>query len=330
MKRMYRRLCWLLVLALMIGTLLCGCSAEKGPFKILLDGVEADSIRYTPGTVNYQVSVIERDGKFGLIDFKGNIVLPIEYRDIWLRRPTYDSRERMLFAYTNDGSWTGVFLEADGTVSEIEDPGGWGEEHSYLVYWNDGIPVVWGDTLGLGGSTFEAYKKMWYPMGNGLGTISIAPATVVPIQKMQGLTTNEYDEIVVNVPSEEYALLDFTTGELLTDFIYEECSRVGFVDGVLPVKKDGKWGYVNDNGEEITEFIYDASGIGGESIWTYTKMYASTNGYTVVRQGDKWGLIDNKGNTVVEPIYDDISQVTNKGLFWIKRDGKWAVAKLRK
>lgn len=327
MKRMYRRLGWLLVLALMIGTLLCGCSAEKGPFKILLDGVEADSIRYTPGTVNYQVSVIERDGKFGLIDFEGNIVLPIEYSSIDLGETEPNSGVMMLRAI-DEANGRHMFLEADGSVSEIC-PSGWGYD-GYDVYWNNGIPMVWSIQDGVVGSTFEAYKRMWYPLSNGLGTIPLEPATVVPVQEMKGFTENEYDETVVDLVSEKYALLDFTTGELLTDFVYEECSRVGFVDGVLPVKKDGKWGYVNDKGEEITEFIYDAAGTGGESIWTYTKMYASTNGYTVVRQGDKWGLIDNKGNTVVEPIYDDISQVTNKGLFWIKRDGKWAVAKLRK
>ena len=29
------------------------------------------------------------------------------------------------------------------------------------------------------------------------------------------------------------------------------------VDGIIPVKKNGKWGYLNENGEEVFPFEYD-------------------------------------------------------------------------
>ncbi len=322
MKRMYRRLCWLLMLALMIGTLLCGC--EKG----LPRGVEADSIRYTPGTVNYQVSVIERDGKFGLIDFKGNIVLPIEYNSIELGETEPNSGATMLCA-SGSSNVSPVLLEADGTISDIE-ASAWGYDWGGGVYWSNGVPMVWMRQDGVVGSTFEAYKRIWHPEYNLLGTIALTPSTVVPVQEMKGYTKNEYDETVVDVVSEKYALLDFTTGKLITDFVYEDYSNVGFVEGVLAVKKDGKWGYINEQGTALTAFEYDTCVISDDNRWSSIRMYASTNGYIVVRQGDKWGLIDNKGNTVVEPIYDDISQVNDKGQFWAKSGGKWSVEQLPK
>ena len=45
----------------------------------------------------------------------------------------------------------------------------------------------------------------------------------------------------------------------------------------------GKWGFVNDKGEPICEFIYD-------EVRDYSENIAA------VRINDKWGYIDEKGN----------------------------------
>lgn len=319
---------WALVLVLVIGVLLLpGCTAEPATWTIRLDGIEADTIRYSKGTVNYQVSVIERDGKFGLIDYEGNIVVPIEYDAISLRETEPYGDEMVLVTGDYEKSYC---FAADGTATVVE-PGldGWGYEGGIDVYWYEDRPLVLDAISGNVGSTYEAYAEHWYPHYGSLGTIALTAPTVVPVQQLSAYMIDEESSwYEAELISEKYALLDLKTGKLLTEFVYDDCHSIGMIEGVLPVKKGDKWGYVNDKGKELTEFIYDASEISDDGYWSSVRMYAFTNGYTVVRQGDKWGLIDKNGNTVVEPVYEDISQVNDKGLFWIKRNGQWAVAEI--
>ncbi len=321
-----------LVLALVISALLLpGCTAQPTGWTIRLDGIEADTIRYSKGTVNYQVSVIERDGKFGLIDYEGNMVVPLEYDEIELAETDYGAGVTMLHAYKSTSETAGamsIIFEADGTVSDVV-PSGWGYEGGADVYWHNDQPLVLSRFDGAVGSTYEAYAGRWYPQYNLLGTIVQTAPTIVPVQHINSYAwDDEIGNQVVDTVSDKYALLDLKTGKLLTEFVYEDHSSIGFVEGILPVKKDGKWGYINEKGEALTEFIYDASEISDDGRWSPVRMYASTNGYTVVRRGDTWGLIDKSGNTIVEPVYEDISQVNDKGLFWIKRNGRWAVAEI--
>lgn len=56
-------------------------------------------------------------------------------------------------------------------------------------------------------------------------------------------------------------------------------------------KKDGKYGYVNNKGIVIVDYIYDDA--------TEQNKY----GYSAVKKDGKWGAIDQKGKVIVEPKY---------------------------
>ena len=51
------------------------------------------------------------------------------------------------------------------------------------------------------------------------------------------------------------ALYNMTTGQPITEFIYEDAKW--FEDGYCPVKRDGKWGFIDENGTEVTDIIFD-------------------------------------------------------------------------
>lgn len=57
-------------------------------------------------------------------------------------------------------------------------------------------------------------------------------------------------------------------------------------------KKDGKYGYVNDKGIVIVDYLYEDA--------TEQNKY----GYVAVKKDGKWGCLDSKGQVVVEPNYD--------------------------
>ena len=57
-------------------------------------------------------------------------------------------------------------------------------------------------------------------------------------------------------------------------------------------KKDGKFGFVDKDGNVVVDYIYDDA--------TEQNQY----GYAGVKKDGKWGSIDSKGNVVQEPVYE--------------------------
>ena len=57
-------------------------------------------------------------------------------------------------------------------------------------------------------------------------------------------------------------------------------------------KKDGKYGFVDKDGNVVVDYIYDAA--------------TSQNnfGYAAVKKDGKWGSIDDKGTVIQEPTYN--------------------------
>lgn len=57
-------------------------------------------------------------------------------------------------------------------------------------------------------------------------------------------------------------------------------------------KRDGKYGFVDKNGNVVVDYIYDEA------------MEQNEFGYCSIKQDNKWGSIDYTGNVVLEPTYD--------------------------
>jgi hypothetical protein len=66
-----------------------------------------------------------------------------------------------------------------------------------------------------------------------------------------------------------------------------------FIRGYAIVSKDGKYGIINEDGEEVVALNF-------ESISYFIGDYAK------VKIGDKFGFVDKTGKIVIEPKYDKI------------------------
>ncbi len=291
--------------------------------------IPADDIRYLDSDVGYKFAIIERDGKCGLINTDGEIILPVEYSSIDLNflAPS-DMRLRLQAVISSENEYTTYWIEADGTLTENL-YGGWGAEGGIGIYWMNGKPIMIDFFEGEIEYSVDRYTsdmgyKWSYAVASG------KQSDIIPIREIKGYTEDQgwYYVDDENLVSNKYALYNFRTKELITDFIFDDCSNEKFVEGILPVKKDGKWGYVNESGEMITDFIYDASETKeyyGNIIET---MYYTQSGYTIVRQGDLFGLMDKNGEFVLDIKYDDISQVNPDGYVWVKNGSNWTVIKI--
>ncbi|EOZ2107593.1 WG repeat-containing protein, partial [Campylobacter coli] len=67
----------------------------------------------------------------------------------------------------------------------------------------------------------------------------------------------------------------------------------GFSEGLVAVKLNGKWGFIDKSGKIVIESKFDSGGHFSE-------------GLAGVKLNGKYGLIDKSGKIVIEPIFDDI------------------------
>lgn len=101
---------------------------------------------------------------------------------------------------------------------------------------------------------------------------------------------------------------------------YEDIGFYG--DGMIPVKKDGRWGYIDTNGEmKITP--------------AYTEISSFCQGLALVSDNCLWGIIDKKGGFVIAPQYEmirDLNPLSKNSkddiIVGVKKDGKWGVVDL--
>ena len=120
-------------------------------------------------------------------------------------------------------------------------------------------------------------------------------------------------------------------GNILTQCIYDD---VFDIEGeLIPVKKDGLWGYVDIDGKEVIPCIYQ-----GTFNYEYGKLetgeygnvlnyypYPVIDGRIVVKnQDDKYGVIDTSGNVLIEFEYDYGSPYYDNSVI-LKKDGEWIV-----
>ena len=132
----------------------------------------------------------------------------------------------------------------------------------------------------------------------------------------------------------KYAI--WNDNKLQTDFIYDECGSEN--SGLLAVKKDGKWGYVDNKGNVVIPLKYDASWTGyspvgmmdGSYQVTKSYCYAASEGYVTLIKDGKWEIRSTDNKAIILPgIFEKILPVYD-GKCWVKKNGKWGVIELNK
>ncbi len=80
-------------------------------------------------------------------------------------------------------------------------------------------------------------------------------------------------------------------------------------DGLFPVPVNGKWGFVDIEGDMVISPIYDGAGDFSE-------------GLARVGVGAKWGFVDREGNLVAEPVYEEAGDFS-EGLAAVRVGQRW-------
>ncbi len=100
----------------------------------------------------------------------------------------------------------------------------------------------------------------------------------------------------------------------ITGAVYEDA--VISANGLCFVKQQGKWGLADENGEMITDFIYDdvAKNSHGEAF---------ASGYAVVKDSAGYFVVNEKGEALNEFRYADAKGMEGSWIAVADKNGKW-------
>lgn len=118
-------------------------------------------------------------------------------------------------------------------------------------------------------------------------------------------------------PTSSSEVADSTTEKHRTDFVIApKFNKPGtFQDGLAPVKKNDRWGYINTEGE-----------------WQLNPQFSGArsfnNGLAAVRTPDGWGYITSEGNWHISPQFEK-AESFREGLAGVRKNSKWSFINTR-
>ncbi|MGN1377263.1 MAG: WG repeat-containing protein [Dorea sp.] len=259
-------------------------------------------------------AVVETDEGLGLIAMDGQLKTDIAYEEIYT-------------IWVDDQY---ILIRSEPQYEEE-----WDCDWDMYCLYNDRVePAMFGDA-GITVSFYSYDDDLHNTLENvewDMGADTSIPEEPIPIQDFdEELEPYQYDYCWPLDEDSLYAV--YAEDRLVTDFIYDACGSCS--EGLIAVQKDGKWGYINEQGEEVIPMEYDASWKQYTPLGTYGPdeyqefCYAASDGYVVLRKDDVWELRDVSGNIVVPAgAFEEIRPVY-EGKCWVKKNGKWGVIRLK-
>lgn len=235
--------------------------------------------------------VVKKGNLYGIYDYEGNELYPVSaegreymgkpespfrhdlisgvfYIDDKEYNMTDDYTARIVQGFTEDFKGTEEYKIPDGLCSNPE----------YLVWYNGNIckdsfismdkPVKSDVTLNdMPNAVLSYVKDVTYVKGSAI----ITDKNVVTFEDY-GLESF-INNMVVLSDGEKYSVYNHSKKMMVTGFDFEDIKF--YEDGYIPCKKDGKWGYLDKDGNVAIDFVFDdASTVYDNKAWVaYNGLY---------------------------------------------------------
>lgn len=274
---------------------------------ISFDGSQVDP-NNEKNTAYANYSVIRQNGKYGIIDYSGNMVVPAEYDDYY----TCWCGEVTLFNIINEKNDEYEYCSIDSSNQVVY----YAAEHhdsSPKYYWNSNEEKIYvKDADEEQGEEYTGKK-----------------AVVVCKADVKKSDNGFYDISPVSEPLYGLAKKD----KLILDMQYTDFYAPAYKGAGLTCiafeNDEGKWGYVGSDGKTIIDFKCDGdmSAYCGKVIDDEMAVhpYLFTDDYLPVSIDSSYGYYDIDGNCIVKPGEFDQARPAHNGKAWVMKSGKWGV-----
>ena len=294
-------------------------SAEKKDYRwVLKPTIQASNIispdlsQINPDlTLNkayYYTSVIYNNGKYGLIDYDGKLLVEPDYDYYYI----CSCGDIVLYDMADKQITRRCSIKQN---SEIVDDTKMHPANTPQYFWDESTEKVYVKY------TKETYAKEFK-----------GDRTVVAVKtSLTKISDNEYAIPAITDPA--YALIK--SNKIVLGFDYEDYYAASFRKNkatAIALKKDGKWGYVSEDGDEILPFEFDgimsayvSNNLDNEGV---PHPYLFSEGKVAVSKDSNCYYYDMEGNCIAfDGEFDQIRPVIN-GRAWVKYNGKWGVIRL--
>jgi len=158
---------------------------------------------------------------------------------------------------------------------------------------------------------------------NNCGYINSSGKIIIPFGKYTYCFTEKFDKMAIVSLKDKpgYYAIDRKENILFEVLGYDNAPDK-LCEGLVRIKKDGKIGFANENGEIIIQPQFEAA-------MPFSKGYSAVCiGGTLAKDGEydirvngKWGLINKNGGVVVKVIYEDLRNIN--GEIKVKENKIW-------
>lgn len=274
---------------------------------ISFDGSQVDP-NNEKNTAYANYSVIRQNGKYGIIDYSGNMVVPAEYDDYY----TCWCGEVTLFNIINEKNDEYEYCSI-GSSNQVVYYAAEHHDSSPKYYWNSNEEKIYvKDADEEQGEEYTGKK-----------------AVVVCEADVKKSDNGFYDISPVSEPLYGLAKKD----KLILDMQYTDFYAPAYKGAGLTCiafeNDEGKWGYVGSDGKTIIDFKCDGdmSAYCGKVIDDEMAVhpYLFTDDYLPVSIDSSYGYYDIDGNCIVKPGEFDQARPAHNGKAWVMKSGKWGV-----
>ena len=276
----------------------------------LYENIEFDSTN--------NILILQQNAKQGVYDIEGNMILPIQYENITFAGKYLNAnKDGKLLVFDTTGtlqsedSYKSVELVANGKYSiTINRDNKYGvmdsnktnileNKYSYIEYAFDNYFIVSIDgksgVVDDKGNTIISIDKDIVQNIRGTNIIQVINSSTnifeIYNRNMEKILTKSDARIyirdkyieVTSIDDIEY--LDFDGNKQDTNVMFAN-------NKIFAKQQNGKWGYVDKDGNTVIDFKYDMA--------TNINEY----GFGAIKINGKWGVIDQNGNIVKEPTYE--------------------------
>lgn len=270
----------------------------------LLKSVEASYIRHVLPDIMLEVH-FEKNGKHGLFDDDFNVIIENKYDEINIVNDN--------FLFVRNVNQSVVLNKHNDIVKEFDFPFVLNKAvkikngtYNYVVAKDKSYE----SKLGLLNDKFELVVPIeynWFEYNDDVWIVRKGRSEFLYGMDFKEIKGVKYKEIGRFEPTGisctvddegKYRFIDYT-GKIINDLIFDRVylgSRSTldrlFSQGLLGVRINGKWGFINDRGEIVLDFIY-------EHIMEF-----DTKKNAIVKKNGKWGLINTKGEVIIDFLFD--------------------------
>lgn len=306
--------------------------AEKTMDSAVIDEYERVRYQYRDGRVAFSqimeayngMRQVETDGKWGLTDLSGEIMIPCEYEKV----STYSNALALVkkddLIYSVDAQNHRMYVLPEGSQA-----GGVGlrqQVTDFGNYANDRVPLyrngIWQRATGtfeLGSMSFEAFGMYTdgyaaAKTGTKWGVIDLSDTWMLPA---------EYDAVMMDELGRCYGqgcvfakkngtVTLFADGQLLPGK-YDDAQPFQ-EDGYAAVQMNGKWGFVDTAGVMQIDCQFDEA-------------RSFHQGLAAVRIGERWGYIKLDGEIAIEPVFYNAKSFCD-GYAPVETENGWTIIQL--